>query len=468
MTSPPFATRVFAKETRSLTMGILLGITVVAFEALAVVTVAPLLAADLDGLDLYGWIFSGLLLASLVGAVVGGQLSDVGPLGRPLLGGLVFFALGLAVSGAAQTMLVLLAGRVLQGLGGGVLSTVLYAAITRAYPDNLRARMMALTSSAWIVPALLGPTLAGLVAEALHWRWVFWGILPLVAVMGVLMVRPFAALGAAAVAGEEGDEPAAARPSAAREVASRVRASLLLAVGTGLFLVGVGAERPWLVAALALVGAATAGQSLRMLLPAGTLGLRRGLPAVVASRGTLSAAFIGVEAFLALMLTSVHGFSTAVTGAVIATGALSWALGSWLQSRHDENHADKRELRLVAGTTLLTLGIATQAVTLLVGHPPLAIVVAGWVVAGLGIGIAHSTSSVLAFALAPPREVGSVSAALQIGDQFGSALSTGVGGALLALATRTGWGQKNGLVLAFAFVLVLAVVAVTAAWRSRR
>src|SRR5690606_19435373 len=99
-------------------MGILLGITVVAFEALAVVTVAPLLAADLDGLDLYGWIFSGLLLASLVGAVVGGQLSDVGPLGRPLLGGLVFFALGLAVSGAAQTMLVLLAGRVLQGLGG--------------------------------------------------------------------------------------------------------------------------------------------------------------------------------------------------------------------------------------------------------------------------------------------------------------------------------------------------------------
>src|SRR5690606_6494869 len=295
-----------------------------------------------------------------------------------------FFALGLAVSGAAQTMLVLIVGRVLQGLGGGVLSTVLYAAITRAYPDSLRARMMALTSSAWIVPALLGPTLAGLVAEAAHWRWVFWGILPLVGVMGLRMVKPFAALGTAAGGGDS----AAARPIDGRDAASRVRASLSLAAGTGLFLVGVGAERPWLAATLALVGAATAGLSLRTLLPAGTLKLRRGLPAVVAARGTLSAAFIGVEAFLALMLTSVHGFSTAVTGAVIATGAVSWALGSWLQSRHDENHADKRELRLVAGTTLLTLGIATQAVTLLVGHPPLVMVIAGWVVAGLGIGIA--------------------------------------------------------------------------------
>src|SRR5690606_25655612 len=108
--------------------------------------------------------------------------------------GLAFFAVGLAVSGAATSMLILLAGRVLHGLGGGMLGTVMYAAINRAYPDNVRARMMALTSSAWIVPALLGPTLAGIVAEASHWRYVFWGILPLLVVVGLLTTRPFAQL----------------------------------------------------------------------------------------------------------------------------------------------------------------------------------------------------------------------------------------------------------------------------------
>jgi len=95
-------------------------------------------------------------------------MADTGTLARPLALGLAAFGLGLAVSGSAPTMLVVIAGRVLQGLGGGALSTVMLTAITRAYPDSQRARMMALTSSAWVVPALLGPTVAGFVAEALH------------------------------------------------------------------------------------------------------------------------------------------------------------------------------------------------------------------------------------------------------------------------------------------------------------
>lgn len=444
----------FDADSRPLTVGILLGVTLVAFESLAVVTIAPLFAAELDGISLYGWVFSGLLLAALIGAVVSGELADRGTLARPLLGGLALFGLGLAVSGFAPTMPVLIVGRVLQGLGGGALTTAMYAAITRAYPDSLRARMMALTSSAWVVPALLGPTVAGLVAEAVGWRWVFWGMLPLLAVVGALTARPFGALRA------PGGDVASGRG------ATRFGAALALAAGTGMLLLGLGLRSVWPLAALTLVGAMVAAYGLSALLPAGALRLRQGLPSVVAGRGALFAAFIGVEAFLALMLTAVHGHSTAVTGIVIASGSISWSLGAWLQSRLDDRHADKRPLRMFVGVALLTLGIAFQVVGLLLDAAPLAVVVAGWVVAGLGIGIAHATSSVLAFALAPVGEEGSVSAALQVGDQFMAAISTGVGGALFALAMRQGWGEQRGILLAFAFVVVLAALALAAGWRA--
>lgn len=459
----------FTPDTRSLTIGILLGVTLVAFESLAVVTIAPLFAADLGGVALYGWVFSGLLLASLVGAVLGGQLADAGSLARPLLLGLALFGLGLVVSGFAPTMAVLIVGRVLQGLGGGALTTVMYAAITRAYPDNLRARMMALTSSAWIVPALLGPTLAGFVAEALHWRWVFWGILPLLVLVAALTVRPFAALRSGGEALTERDRDKRARgPHAldARSRDSRLGTALILALGAGLFLFGVGVEDLWLALAMAVPGAALAGYGLNSLLPRGTLALARGLPAVVAARGTLFAAFIGVEAFLSLMLTAVHGYSTAVIGTVIATGAISWSGGAWLQSRLDETHADKRALRVFVGMVLLTLGICAQVLALFLDTAPLAVVVGGWVLAGLGIGMAHATSSVLAFALAPEGEVGSVSAALQISDQFMASVSTGVGGALFALATRRGWDEQHGIALAFGFVMLLAGLGLVASWRA--
>lgn len=445
------AGRVFGPSTRSLTIGILLGVTLVAFEALAVVTIAPLFAADLDGLALYGWVFSGFLLASLLGAVFGGQMADSGTVARPLLVGLAFFAVGLAVSGAATSMLILLAGRVLQGLGGGMLGTVMYAAINRAYPDNVRARMMALTSSAWIVPALLGPTLAGIVAEASHWRYVFWGILPLLVVVGLLTTRPFAQLrSVATVVSGSGS----------------LRAAIVLTGGAGLLLVGIGAETPWLAALLALPGLALVVLALRTLMPPGTLVLGRGLPAVIAGRGLLSSSFIGVEAFMALMLTTVHDYSIAVTGVVIATGAFSWAFGSWLQSKLDESHPHQRPARMFAGIGLLTFGIALQAVALFATTMPLVIIVVGWVLAGVGIGTSHSTASVLAFALAPAGEEGRVAAAVQISDQLLAAVSTGVGGALLALATRMGWGARYGILMALAFVMVLAGLALVAGWRS--
>src|SRR5258707_4410166 len=107
----------WAPQTRALTAGLVLTITFVASEALAVVTVMPVVAHDLGGLRLYGWVFSAFMLGSVVGIVVAGRAADRrGPV-IPFVGGVVLFGCGLGVAGLGPSMGVLVAGRALQGAG---------------------------------------------------------------------------------------------------------------------------------------------------------------------------------------------------------------------------------------------------------------------------------------------------------------------------------------------------------------
>src|ERR1700722_19691516 len=134
---------IWAPAHRPLTVGLVLAVTFVAFEALAVATILPVVGRQLGDLRLYGWVFSAFLLASLIGIVLAGTLADRVPLGRPMLAGLVLFAVGLVIGGTAPDMLVLVAGRAVQGLGAGVVPAVAYVAISRCYAEEARPRMFA-------------------------------------------------------------------------------------------------------------------------------------------------------------------------------------------------------------------------------------------------------------------------------------------------------------------------------------
>src|SRR6201997_3947966 len=89
----------WAPQRRALTLGLVLTITFIASEALAVVTVMPVVARDLGGLSLYGWVFSTFMLASLIGIVVAGRDADRHGPARLYVAGLVLFASGLVVAG---------------------------------------------------------------------------------------------------------------------------------------------------------------------------------------------------------------------------------------------------------------------------------------------------------------------------------------------------------------------------------
>jgi MFS family permease len=421
----------------------------VAFELLAVVTIAPQFAEALDGLSLYGWVFSANLLASLLSTVLAGRLADIRGPGTPFFLGLLLFAAGLFTSGFAPNMDVLIAGRVLQGLGGGSLITSMYVVMNLAYPDHLRPRVIALTSSAWVIPALVGPAGAGMVAEVFSWRWVFLGVVPIVATTGVLTYTAFGHLNV---------------EKRVREAQSQLGRAALLVIGTALLLYGLEAPSEWRGVFAMLAGVLLIAWTLPQLLPHGTLRFAAGLPSLVACRGLFFAAFNTVEIFIALMLTNVHGYSTAITGFVIATGAISWTGGSWVQDRWDKRSGPSgRPFRVVIGTSILSIGLAMQIAALYASVWPLAVTISGWLVAGFGIGLAHATSSVLAFAFAPKGREGAVSSSLQLADQFTAALSAGLGGALFVLVLGTGLSQREGVLAAFTLDVVLVVVGVLAA-----
>ena len=145
-----------------------------AFEALAVAAAMPTVAEALDGLRLYALAFGGTLATSVIGMTLAGRWADRRGPARPLWYGLACFVLGLLLAGFAVRMGMLVAGRLMQGLGAGAISVSLYVMVGRSYPEHLRPKVFAAFSAGWVVPSMVGPALSGLIVQHLGWRWVFW------------------------------------------------------------------------------------------------------------------------------------------------------------------------------------------------------------------------------------------------------------------------------------------------------
>ena len=167
---------------RLLTVALLALVTIIAFEAMAISTAMPSVARDLDAVRSYGLAFSVMLTAELLGIVLAGVWSDRrGPL-PSLFAGQLLMAAGSALAGLAPTFTVLLAGRLIAGLGAGLIVVALYVVIGRAYPDALRPKVFSWVSAAWVLPSLIGPPIAGWLTSTWSWRWVFLIVLAPIAV----------------------------------------------------------------------------------------------------------------------------------------------------------------------------------------------------------------------------------------------------------------------------------------------
>ncbi|QFZ22877.1 MFS transporter [Saccharothrix syringae] len=445
--TPTGKSNLWTAERRGPTVGVVLLVTLLAFENMGVSTAMPRMVADLGGNDLYAWPFLAFLAASVVATVLSGRLSDLrGP--RPsLLVGPALFLVGLLVAGAARDMGLLLAGRVLQGLGGGAQVVAIYVLIALVYPERDRPAVFGLLASAWVVPSLVGPALAGWLTEVLSWRWVFLGLAPFVLV-GVLLLVPVLR-----------ELP----PHTPDRNTRRGLPAAALGAGVGVAALSWAAQHPrglnLLVGAVGLVVLAPA---LRVLLPKGTLTARPGLPMTILARGLLAGSFFAVEAFIPLTLTAVHGYSAIAAGIPLTLSALGWSAAAWWQSRKPDV---PREKFVRWGFALSAAGIC--GVTLIA--PPWGPAWATpllWAVGGAGMGVAMSSLSVLTLAASSDVDRGFNSSALQISDMLGSALLVGLGGVLVtAVASAT---APTAAVVPFDLLMAgLAVLGAVLAGRLR-
>jgi MFS family permease len=439
-----------APQRRALTVGLVLTITFVASEALAVVTVMPVVARDLGGLRLYGWVFSGFMLGSVIGIVAAGREADRRGPAVPFIAGVVLFGAGLALAGLAPSMGVLVAGRVLQGVGAGAVPSVAYATIGRSLPETLRARMMAVLSTAWVAPGLIGPAVSAEVARLFGWRWVFLGLLPIVAVAGTIAVPALIRLGPPAPGGAEEHRMIDGFRTAAG--ATMILAGLTLAAGSGVGPGRLGAILGGVV--LIAAGAAVGVPALRRLVPPGTLTARAGLPATILSRGLLTFTFFGADAYVTLTVTAVRHRTPVVAGIAVTGATVAWTAGAWIQARLSGTWEGRRLVR--SGLVVVLAGIAGMVLVLLPGVP-VAEGLAAWTVAGLGMGLAYAPISLMMLQKAPPGQEGRASASLNLADVLGTAIGIGVGGA--AVAATAGHDLRLGIMAAFCAAAAVGLVA---------
>lgn len=429
---------IWDRERVWVTIGAIALIFLAAIESLAVTTVMPVVSAALDGEALYAVAFAGTLATSVIGMVACGAWSDArGPRG-PLYVAVSLFLVGLLISGFAFTMEQFLVGRLVQGLGAGGETVALYVVVARLYPSQLHGRIFAAFAAAWVVPAMIGPFLAGAVAEFLDWRWAFLGVAVLTAVAFVMIAVRLRAL-----------ELGGGDASSINGLGRRLLFAVIVAVSA--VAVGLSADAPqgigWPIAVVALLVIAFA---VVPLLPEGTLRAGRGLPSVVLMRGLVAGAFFATEAYIPYLLMTEFGFTPTWAGIALMLAAFAWAGGSAAQGRYGEKLGNHRIAFISLG--LLLAAVAGVLITALTAASPL-IVVAGWGLAGGGMGLLYPRLTVLTLAYSAPGNAGFNSSALSISDATSSSIAVGFAG--LGVATLGGGAGAFPMVFGFSLILLL-------------
>jgi MFS family permease len=430
---------------RALKLGLVSVVTLVAFESLAVITILPDIEADLGGIAWYGWVTTAFFLGTMIGIVFAGDQADRHGAGRPYVLGLVLFAVGLVLGGLAPAMPVLVAGRFVQGFGAGVVPAVGYVAIGRSFSVEDRPRMFAVLSTAWVVPGIVGPVLAERVSDAIGWRWVFLGLVPLVAVTGSLVVPAMMRLGPV-----EGY-----RAPAVKLRRRRMVEAVRVAAGAALVVASFTASR-WLLVPGILGGLVIGLAPLTRLTPPGTLRGRPGLPAVVLSRGLLTFAFFGSDTFVPYALTNGRGEALFAGSVAVTLATLAWTAGAWCQDHWITRTGEAFFIRL--GYVVLLPAIAIIAVAALPDVLPFWMIHVGWAIGGLGIGLGYAAHSQLTLRSAPASEYGAATASLQLLDNLGVALGTGAVGVIVTVGDDLGW--PAGDAVSAALIIPAAIAAI--------
>lgn len=440
------AVSIWDRSRLGITIGSVTLIFLAALEALAVTTVMPIVTADLGNEELFALAFSGTLATGVIGMVAAGIWSDRAGPQRPLYVAILLFTVGLIVSGAALDMYAFVVGRLIQGLGAGGQIVALYVVIARVYPRDLHGKVFAAFAAAWVVPSMVGPFLAGAVAEFLHWRYVFLGV-AVVTLLTFILIH-------ARLRSVTWDDPDPDQAPAGRTVVVRLALSVVVAAAS--VAAGFAAEAPsgavgW---GIAVASIAVVGFAVRPLFPPGTFRMSAGLPSVILTRGLVGGAFLAAEAFVPRLLMDRFEFGATVAGIALTLAALAWSLASFLQGRYGEWLGSARIVLI--GIPLLIAGVGLLFAIAVTGRLPWLVIVA-WGLAGAGMGLLYPRLTVLTLAYSDHSNEGFNSSALSISDSTGSAVMISVVGLAFLTLPVAGSGFASVFLVTLAIFLVSLV-----------
>jgi MFS family permease len=401
---------------------VVLAILAPALNLFLTVTALPTILADIGGLALYAWTIIAYSVASIVGSAASAAVARRFELRGALLAAGGVFVAGSAVCGAAPSMLVVVLGRAVQGLGGGMITGVVHAMIREVFPSHLWSRMLATISVAWGVAALTGPLLGGLLAEHGRWREAFWAMIPFVAGVVALAWRLLPA-----------------RPRRARREAAPLGRLLLVCVAVLALAFVANTETVATRALLLLTMAASIAAALALdaraparLFPSGMLSLRRPIGRCFWTIFLVVMSVSPVGIYMSLLLQRVHGASPAVAGYVFAGHSLAWTAAAIVTARVP---AHRVRLAIVAGPFIVAAGLG--ALFLTIDGGPLPAVAVAIVMEGAGIGTCWAHIGSVVFASARPGEEEATAALVPSTQLFAISFGSAVSGVIASAVGLT-------------------------------
>jgi MFS family permease len=401
---------------------VILAILAPALNLFLTMTALPTILDEIGGLALYAWTVIAYSVTSIVGSAASSAVARRLALRQALLVAGAVFAGGSAVCGAAPSMLVVVLGRAVQGLGGGMITGVVHAMIREVFPAHMWSRMLATISVAWGVSALTGPFIGGLLAERGLWRVAFWAMVPFVAIVVALAWRLLPA-----------------RPRTSRTHGAPFGRLLLLCAAV-LALAFVGNTGSVVLRALLLLTmtaaiAAALGLDARAparLFPSGMLSLRRPIGQCFWTIFLIVMAVSPVGIYMSLLLQRVHGASPALAGYVFAGHSLAWTAMAIVTARVPSHRV---RIAIVAGPFIVAAGLA--ALFLTIGEGPLAAVALGIALEGMGIGTCWAHIGSVVFASARPDEEEATAALVPSTQLFAISFGSAVSGVIASAVGLT-------------------------------
>lgn len=465
------------REQLLVTIAVMAGLAVAALDTTVVATAMPTIIGQLGGVQRYGWVFSGYLLAATTTVPLFAKLADMHGRKPIFLIGIGLFVGGSVLCGLSQSITQLILFRTLQGLGAGAVQPIALTIVGDLFEPVKRAQIQGLFSSVWGVSAVVGPALGGVLTATVGWQWVFFVNVPVGAVAVWLLVRHF------------------------HESVERRRhrldwgGTLTLSAGIALLLIAVtevGANTGWgspafvgMLVLSAVMLFAFVRIEQRAAEPVIDLALiRRPLIGATLTLQVLAGVVLfGMQSYVPPMVQGIQGGTALAAGAAVATMSIGWPLASIVTGRWLIVSTSRPPILL--GTACLLTG--SLLLTQIARVDSLLYTMASSVVIGAGLGFINTAIMVTLQSSVQWQQRGVVTGLVQFSRTIGGAVGVGLLGGLLAAAVGPRTGEildplrrddipageferlagalSGGLVRIYIVLVVVAAVAVVVAWR---